>query len=421
MKKLVLPFFLFTAVVLTAQEAQEEKDYDFNKWSIEVAGGFHKPTRSFADGYYSDTPSFGQFSLGTRYMFNNRFGLKLDLGYSTLKEGENSLPFEANYYRASLQGVANLGSIMKFETWTNTIGLLFHAGGGYSQFSPKEPVEPDNNDQMLNFIAGISPQIKLGNRVALTTDLSVIGNVRQNYTWDGTETTSIRGFDGMMVNFSAGLTFYLGKNEKHADWAPHELILEERLADVEERLAKVEGDLLDSDQDGVPDYLDREPNTISGVTVDSKGVAVDRNKNGIPDEIESSLDQRFVNEEDYVKGGSGTSIEELLNKGYVNVYFQFNSDKPETYSLEAINYLMKYMKDNRAANAELIGYADELGNPEYNQTLSEKRAKRVYDILVAAGISESRLTYRGGGEDTTVDKSSSPARQLVRRVTFRLK
>lgn len=421
MKKLVLPFFLFTAVVLTAQEAQEEKDYDFNKWSIEVAGGFHKPTRSFADGYYSDTPSFGQFSLGTRYMLNNRFGLKLDLGYSTLKEGENSLPFEANYYRASLQGVANLGSIMKFETWTNTIGLLFHAGGGYSQFSPKEPVEPDNNDQMLNFIAGISPQIKLGNRVALTTDLSVIGNVRQNYTWDGTETTSIRGFDGMMVNFSAGLTFYLGKNEKHADWAPHELILEERLADVEERLAKVEGDLLDSDQDGVPDYLDREPNTISGVTVDSKGVAVDRNKNGIPDEIESSLDQRFVNEEDYVKGGSGTSIEELLNKGYVNVYFQFNSDKPETYSLEAINYLMKYMKDNRAANAELIGYADELGNPEYNQTLSEKRAKRVYDILVAAGISESRLTYRGGGEDTTVDKSSSPARQLVRRVTFRLK
>lgn len=424
MKKLVLPFLLFTAFALTAQEAPEEKNYDFNKWSIEVAGGFHKPSRPFAAGYYSDTPSFGQFSLGTRYMFNNRFGLKLDLGYSTLKEGENSLPYKANYYRGSLQGVANLGSIMKFETWTKTIGLLFHAGGGYSQFSPKEPVELDGNDQMLNFIVGITPQIKLGNRVALTTDLSVIGNVRQNYTWDGTETTPTRGFDGRMVNFSAGLTFYLGKNEKHADWAPHELILEERLADVEERLAKVEGDLLDSDQDGVPDYLDREPNTMSGVTVDSKGVAVDRNKNGIPDEIESSLDQRFVNEGDNVIGSSGSNlsnIEELLNKGYVNVYFQFNSDKPETYSLEAINYLMKYMKDNTAANAELIGYADELGNPEYNQTLSEKRAKRVYDILVAAGISESRLTYRGGGEDSTVDKSSSPARQLVRRVTFKLK
>lgn len=424
MKKIVLPLLLITTFIVSAQEKpqkQEEKNYDFDKWSIEVSGGFHKPSRPFADGYYADTPSFGQFSVGTRYMFNNRFGLKLDFGYSTLKEGEQSLPFKGNYYRGSLQGVANLGSIMKFETWTNTIGLLFHAGGGYSLLSPKEPIELDDNDGMMNIIAGITPQIRLGNSVALTTDLSVIGNVGQQNTWDGTQRNFSRGFDGMMVNFSAGLTFYLGKNEKHADWAPEESILKERLVDVEERLAKVETDLIDSDQDGVPDYLDREPNTMSGVAVDSKGVAVDKNKNGIPDEIESSLDQRFVNEEDYVKGGSGVNVEELLNKGYVNVYFQFNSDKPETYSLEAINYLIKYMKDNASANAELIGYADELGNPEYNQTLSEKRAKRVYDILIASGISESRLTYRGGGEDASVDKSSSPARQLVRRVTFRLK
>lgn len=424
MKKIVLPLLLITTFIVSSQEKpqeQEEKSYDFDKWSIEVSGGFHKPSRPFADGYYADTPSFGQFSVGTRYMFNNRFGLKLDFGYSTLKEGDQSLPFKGNYYRGSLQGVANLGSIMKFETWTNTIGLLFHAGGGYSLLSPKEPIELDSNDGMMNIIAGITPQIRLGNSVALTTDLSVIGNVGQQYSWDGTQKNFSRGFDGMMVNFSAGLTFYLGKNEKHADWAPEESILKERLVDVEERLAKVETDLIDSDQDGVPDYLDREPNTMSGVAVDSKGVAVDKNKNGIPDEIESSLDQRFVNEEDYVKGGSGVNVEELLNKGYVNVYFQFNSDKPETYSLEAINYLIKYMKDNASANAELIGYADELGNPEYNQTLSEKRAKRVYDILIASGISESRLTYRGGGEDTSVDKSSSPARQLVRRVTFKLK
>jgi len=423
MKKLLVPLLFLSSLILTAQETQveEEKSYDFDKWSIEVSGGFHKPSRPFADGYYTSTPSFGQFSVGTRYMFNNRFGLKLDFGYSTLKEGDESLPFEGNYYRGSLQGVANLGSIMKFETWTNTIGLLFHAGGGYSLLSPKEPIELDNNDQMLHIIAGITPQIRLGNSVALTTDLSVIGNVRQSRTWDGTEPTTGRGFDGMMVNFSAGLTFYLGQNEKHADWSPQESILKEKLADMEERLAKVETDLIDSDQDGVPDYLDREPNTMSGVAVDTKGIAVDKNKNGIPDEIESSLDQRFLNKEDYVEGGSGVNVEELINKGYVNVYFQFNSDKPETYSLEAINYLMKYMKDNPSANAELIGYADELGNPEYNQSLSERRAKRVYDILVAAGIAESRMTYSGGGEDASVDKNSSPARQLVRRVTFRLK
>lgn len=417
MKKLLLLFLTIPTFFLSAQE---KEDFDFNKWSIEVSAGFHKPTTPFADGYRTSTPSFGQFSVGTRYMLNNRFGLKLDLGYSTTKEADNSLPFKSNYYRGSLQGVANLGSIMKFETWTNTIGLLFHAGGGYSRLVPVEPVKEINKDHMLSVIAGITPQIRLSNRIALTTDLSVVGNVRQNYTWDGTESDFKRGFDGFKVNVSAGLTFYLGKHEKHADWSPEADTTKEKLEDLEARLSKIETDLIDTDQDGVPDYLDREPNTMSGVTVDTKGIAVDKNENGIPDEIESSLDLRYMKKGE-ITSGSASNIAELLNSGYVNVYFQFNSDKPETYSLEAINYLKQYMNENPSVNAELIGYADEIGNPAYNQKLSENRAKRVYDILIASGVSENRLTFTGGGIDNTVDKSSAPARQLVRRVTFKLK
>ncbi|MGB3344910.1 MAG: OmpA family protein [Aequorivita sp.] len=419
MKKLLLLTFLVT---FSITHAQEELNLDYNKWSLEIAGGFHKPTRYFADGYYTETPSFGQFSLGARYMFNDRFGLKLDFGYSTLKEGKSSLPFQGDYYRSSLQGVANLGSILRFEEWTNTIGLLAHAGGGYSMLSPQKPIELDKNDGMVNVIVGISPQIRLGNSVAFTTDVSLIGHVGQNHTWDGTQSSSIRGFDGMLMNFSAGLTFYLGKNEKHADWFTQKAMLDNILEDHENRISKIETDLIDSDQDGVPDYLDREPNTPSGVTVDTKGRAIDLNKNGIPDEMEAGLDARYLKKEEAAAlAGGSTTVEELLNKGYVNVYFRFNSDKPETYSLDAINYLVKYMKDHPSAKAELVGFADEIGNPQYNQALSERRAKRVYDILLATGVSADRLTYRGGGEDTSVDKDSSPARQLVRRVTFRLK
>jgi len=161
---------------------------------------------------------------------------------------------------------------------------------------------------------------------------------------------------------------------------------------------------------------------MTGVAVNSRGIAVDINKNGIPDEIEYSLDNRYAKKgETSTENAPAQNIAELLNKGYVNVYFQFNSDKPETYSLQAINYLVQYMKDNASVKAELIGYADELGNPEYNTKLSEQRAKKVYDILVASGVDAFRLSYKGGGEDATVDKSSSAARQLVRRVTFKLK
>lgn len=425
MKKSILAFLLLATGVLAAQETeattQNEKNNDYNQWSIEVSGGVHKPSRPFAEGYYTNTPSFGQGQLGVRYMFNEKFGLRLGLGYNNIEGDDKSLPFKTSQYRSTLEGVVNLTSLLNFSDWTKTVGLLIHGGAGYSIMDYKSPVAIEGKDNMLNIMGGITPMVKVGRSVALFGDVSAIGNIRQTYTVDGTQLNNKRDVDGFMVNASIGLNIYLGDAEKQADWYSEKTDLKETILGLEERVEKLETDLIDSDQDGVPDYLDREPNTMSGVAVDTKGIAVDKNKNGIPDEIESSLDERYLKKVDYVKGGGDGSVEELLNKGYVNVYFQFNSDKPETYSLEAINYLMKYMKDHPGSNAELIGYADELGNPEYNQTLSEKRAKRVYEILIASGIAESRLTYRGGGEDTTVDKSSSPARQLVRRVTFRLK
>jgi len=110
-----------------------------------------------------------------------------------------------------------------------------------------------------------------------------------------------------------------------------------------------------------------------------------------------------------------------MNNGYANVYFRFNSTNPEDYSLESVGYLINYMKENPGSQAELTGYADELGSTDYNQKLSEQRANKVEQLLVASGIDASRLTARGAGEDASVDKNSAAARQLVRRVTLKLK
>ncbi|MBF4985130.1 OmpA family protein, partial [Nonlabens mediterrranea] len=146
--------------------------------------------------------------------------------------------------------------------------------------------------------------------------------------------------------------------------------------------------------------------------------------------MESALDGRYASKADLANmkpGANGTNgmsdkgvIKKLINEGYVNVYFQFNSTKPALYSLGAINTLVTYMKDNPNATATLTGYADELGSPAYNKNLSERRAKMVHDVLVASGVDASRLSHNGDGEDASVDKNSSEARQLVRRVTFRV-
>lgn len=278
----------------------------------------------------------------------------------------------------------------------------------------------DDNDNMINWVVGLTPQLKLSNRIALFADASLVGNFLQNNTYDGTQGSPYAGnygVNGAILKGSVGISISLGSSQYSADFYPYQETYQNKLDSLEQRLAKIETDLIDSDQDGVPDYLDREPNTVSGVAVDTKGVAIDRNENGIPDELESALDQRYASID---AAQHGKVVEELLREGYVNVYFGFNEDMPATYSLDAINHLVIYFRENPNAQAELIGYADTRGNPEYNLDLSERRAKSVFDILVAAGVSEDRLTYTGAGEDDSVDENSSNARQLVRKVTIKL-
>ncbi len=418
--------FLLAILIMSANwaNAQEELSTS-NKFSIELSGGLQKASRPFAPGYYVNSPSFAQGSLGVRYMMNDRFGLKADVGYNAMESDDTSLEFSGNYTRVSLQGVINLGHILNFSDWTNSVGLLFHTGTGFSMLNVDDATLNDGKDNMMHVMAGITPQVKLSDRFAVNVDLSLIGNIGQSLSWDGNINPGTRGIDGSLYNYSLGLTYYIGENEQHVDWNATENVLKTKVEELEARLAEVEIEMLDTDKDGVADYLDREENTMSGVAVNTKGIAIDQNKNGIPDEIESSLDNRFVNEKDYVANGNdivgSLGIEELINKGYVSVYFGFRDDKPEFYSLHAINYLVKYMEEHPSTKAELVGFADEIGDEGSNSNLSKRRAKRVYDILVASGINSNRLTYKGNGEDASVDKNSGAARQLVRRVTFKLK
>jgi OOP family OmpA-OmpF porin len=79
------------------------------------------------------------------------------------------------------------------------------------------------------------------------------------------------------------------------------------------------------------------------------------------------------------------------------------------------------LKRNPGVSVEVKGYADELGSEDYNIKLSENRAKAVYELIIASGIDASRVSFKGYGEDTSVDKSSADARQMARRASFDVK
>ena len=388
-----------TALVALGANAQE-----YNKWSVDVNFGANKPTVGFTSGYSTRTPSFWTLNGGVRYMFNNKFGLRLGGGYDSFTEGKNSSKFNSNIWNVNLQGVANLGRVLSFEDWTRDLGLLAHAGVGIGQLKGDYIPKADN----IGFVtAGLTPQVRLSNRVTLLVDGSAYLYARQNRTFDGKSKTTKRGFQGLNFTGTIGLQVALGKNLVHADWysqAVNDNELSERLAKAENNVAEL-AKRLDNKEDKM----------------------VDTNGNRVPDEVENYINEKYGSLANQNQGTStstnysGESARELIEKGYINVYFDFNSSAPQKSSLWAVDFVANYLKQNSGASVKVIGYADEKGSENYNQKLSNKRAEVIKKLLVDRGINGSQLSFEGRGEDKTVNVNSANARQLARRVTFEIK
>ncbi|WP_276379475.1 OmpA family protein [Flavobacterium sp. H4147] len=379
MKKIVVTLAFALGLMNANAQTETSTPSNFNKWSIELAGGVNKPQKPFSDNYFTRTPSPWVGDFGVRYMFNNKFGLKADFGYNSLTNKSNSLDFDSRYYRVDLQAVANLGRIMNFETWTNTIGLLGHAGFGYAQL--RNDVYK-GADEMTNFIAGVTGQIKLSNRVALTGDFSTIFNASQDRSFDGAYLPNNRGFSGLLFNGTVGLNVYLGKNTKHADWVVTENSGNTDLSALENKVANLEEQIKKTPEKVIVDRPVTTNNTV-------------------------------VNDKDLLK--------EMINNEYYSVYFGFNKSTPIENSTAAIDVILNYLRKNPSASLDIIGYADQVGKSEYNEKLSKARANSVKTILEKAGIASSRLNVTAAGADTSIQKDSEEARRLARRVTFRVK
>ena len=102
-----------------------------------------------------------------------------------------------------------------------------------------------------------------------------------------------------------------------------------------------------------------------------------------------------------------------------NIFFETNAFVLKTESDVEINKLLGFMQKNSNVSIEISGHTDNVGDAKYNQTLSEKRAKSVYDNLIAAGIVATRLSYKGYGDTKPIaDNTTDEGKQQNRRTEF---
>jgi|GEM_PF-5914887 len=395
---LLCPFILFAQDEMENENQDTEKE--FNKFSIELNVGLNRPDNYFSPGYFQTDvaneyafSSINHFDFGLRYMFSEKFGLKLDAGYDIFEpEGDESLSYESNLLRIGFQGVVNFRSILNFDSFTKKFGLLGHGGVHYSFFNPESRNGVDlgdgDADEVAGFMIGLTPQFKLSNRFVLTADATFIKNYRQHRTWDGGE--GLSNLNAEYMNFSLGITAYLGKHDIHADW-----YVEDKSEEFEEEIARLDKkvDDLKDEVEGMEKY---DPTVVPAA---------------VQEYVTNYVDDSVSN---------FNTVESLISDEYIRVFFDFDEDMPNSSSVGDISTLVNFMKNNPDQSIELIGMTDVLGSDNYNDGLSTRRANNVKEILIASGVDESRIEARGKGKNPVYNSKNEFIRMLARTVTVKL-
>ena len=104
---------------------------------------------------------------------------------------------------------------------------------------------------------------------------------------------------------------------------------------------------------------------------------------------------------------NGEALKVTFDSG---ILFATNSSTLSDASKSALRNFATSLKANPDTDIRIIGFTD-------NKTLSEKRAKSVYDYLMMQGVSTDRMVYEGKGIHDPVASNDTPeGRSLNRRV-----
>ena len=118
-------------------------------------------------------------------------------------------------------------------------------------------------------------------------------------------------------------------------------------------------------------------------------------------------------------------LEDSLKVGYTfvleNIFFDYDKATLLQQSYHELQRLIAILKEHPTMRIEVRGHTDGHGSVEYNQRLSENRAKAVVDHLVSKGIDAKRLQYKGFGKSQPIDSNiTEEGRARNRRVEFKI-
>jgi OOP family OmpA-OmpF porin len=111
-----------------------------------------------------------------------------------------------------------------------------------------------------------------------------------------------------------------------------------------------------------------------------------------------------------------------LKKGKIilqGIQFKLDSAEIKESSMIILDLAAAILSENPEIRVQIEGHTCDLGTPEYNLHLSQRRAESTKEYLVSRGISPSRMEAIGKGEDYPITSNANEMeREQNRRIEF---
>jgi outer membrane protein OmpA-like peptidoglycan-associated protein len=401
MKKQLLLLFVFVSLIAANADDFTDRISKYGRWSINSEIGLNRYDGDIQPDYNLMgillSPGFG---VSLDYNLNPNFSIGWELGGMFFDQEDVNETFNSGGVYTGTFLSADLLSIMRgkksrlWSFWFSPgVGL---SGSFYPKYTTTRPILPDPVYSVVFPPAFFMFPLKFSLEYNITKNYSLGLNAKHVYTnTDQMESVYRHEYNDMWQTLSFSLRYKFITNEKkHFRDEVFDIegpsttlinILQQdvtnlyikvdgfgnKLDNVDKRLDKLEGilsnDGADTDQDGVPDVRDLEPNTPRGNPVDFWGRSI---------------------------GTKTVAVDGLLS-----VYFDFDSSELDKVAQITVIKVANKMKDNPTLMLEIRGYTDNPGTGIYNQKLSQRRAERVKDELVKVyGISYQRMVANGKGK-----------------------
>lgn len=354
MKKIYLIVFLFITVAATAQNRK-------HPWGVGVDLNIREYNGDLGDGFLKFNDFRGAWGVRVAHYVNPLIdaGFNFNYGRFNYETGDT-------VYRPirSFMLNANLNVNIKFNNGfilpeNSKIAPYLTAGIGMMG------INNYNNDSFGRQVFANIP-LGAGVRLNLSPNFSIYVQSTYNLAMNDKFDAFATGGNDAILNHSVGFMLNLGKNKT------------------------------DGDGDGVPDNIDKCPETPYPTKVNSQGCK---------GESESPLQQ------------AQTDVSAIAK----NILFETDSDKLTEASKKELDRLAVIILTLNGVKTKISGHTDNTGEAAYNLDLSKRRAYAVKEYLVNKGIDENSISSEGFGDTRPLQgNDTEEGRTANRRVEITL-